>query len=659
MAESKVIKFIEDTVGEHDKAFLNAHKLARHWYESNKDFIELTSGIYDVLEDTSDNFKDTEEYRKDIVLGYTGEPKYQNPQTCKHQHTHEVILPEPTCQDKGLKTTICDDCNLTLGTEVMDIVDHDYVWTANNDATCTNDATETGVCKWDNHIVTRIIPNSALGHDYPDEWIIDVAATCGIPGSKHKECARCGKRITEEIEKLEHTWTSNENGTHTCTTDGGCHKTENCYPTTPGVPCEKCGYVTNPLKILTDSLPTNIYNNAAYPSTKLEANISDNVKWSISNGSLPDGLSLSEDGVLNGNPTVAGTYSFTVKAEYKDQTDSKLFSITINKSTCQVTFNKNWDGDTSGNKVIIVDYGNPIGTLPNCTRENYTFLGWFTTADGGIQINEIYKVTTDITLYAHWTKVICTITFDLDRGVCNETTRKVGKGELIGTLPEPTKEGYLFVGWYTASTGGLKIDEKFTINANATFYARYAKQGQDVSDITFGDATTEFNISVNGDRTNFNNDPYTLYGRIHDGSDRTATLVFQTGFSSGDMTNKITSTNKKVILYLKVTNNGESGEFDIGFDCDSYIVGDDDDRVLITRIEGGVRLGKRTQMSVTVPYTNTAWIGKYSERTAHRYVDFPVGSKTDAIDTGYCLTMNNIHINKGSYTILEVTFQIP
>jgi len=47
-------------------------------------------------------------------------------------------------------------------------------------------------------------------------------------------------------------------------------------------------------------------------SVQLEATGTEGT-WSIDNGSLPNGLSLSADGVISGTPTVSGTHSFTVK----------------------------------------------------------------------------------------------------------------------------------------------------------------------------------------------------------------------------------------------------------------------------------------------------------------------------------------------------------
>lgn len=52
--------------------------------------------------------------------------------------------------------------------------------------------------------------------------------------------------------------------------------------------------------------------------------------WTVSNGTLPDGLSLSADGVLSGMPTATGTSNFTVQVEDNNAvTDTEVFSLSI------------------------------------------------------------------------------------------------------------------------------------------------------------------------------------------------------------------------------------------------------------------------------------------------------------------------------------------
>ena len=53
------------------------------------------------------------------------------------------------------------------------------------------------------------------------------------------------------------------------------------------------------------------------------------ITWRITDGSLPDGLSLSEDGVLSGTPTTADTYNFTVTATNNAGSDNQKFTLTI------------------------------------------------------------------------------------------------------------------------------------------------------------------------------------------------------------------------------------------------------------------------------------------------------------------------------------------
>ena len=58
------------------------------------------------------------------------------------------------------------------------------------------------------------------------------------------------------------------------------------------------------------------------------------IVWSIAGGRLPDGLSLSADGIISGTPTAAGTSAFTVKASNGVAPDAtKELSITIKAAT--------------------------------------------------------------------------------------------------------------------------------------------------------------------------------------------------------------------------------------------------------------------------------------------------------------------------------------
>ena len=84
------------------------------------------------------------------------------------------------------------------------------------------------------------------------------------------------------------------------------------------------------LRITTTSLPDGM-TNSPY-SANLTASIT-GATWSVSSGSLPDGLALtSSTGAISGTPTKAGTYTFTVKAVSGSQSAEKSLSITVTQS---------------------------------------------------------------------------------------------------------------------------------------------------------------------------------------------------------------------------------------------------------------------------------------------------------------------------------------
>ncbi|MCL2685849.1 MAG: InlB B-repeat-containing protein [Candidatus Bathyarchaeota archaeon] len=56
----------------------------------------------------------------------------------------------------------------------------------------------------------------------------------------------------------------------------------------------------------------------------------DKITWSKISGDIPDGLTLSSNGVIAGTPTTSGLFIFTIKAENAKDESIKDFSITIN-----------------------------------------------------------------------------------------------------------------------------------------------------------------------------------------------------------------------------------------------------------------------------------------------------------------------------------------
>ena len=121
-----------------------------------------------------------------------------------------------------------------------------------------------------------------------------------------------------------------------------------------------------------------------------------------------------------------------------------------------------------------VTYGNAYLSFPTPTRTGYTFNGWYTTSGGGTQITNTSAITSNTTLYAHWTANKYTVKFD-GNGGSNPNAIKVTFDSTYGTLPTPTRDGYTFLGWFTTKTNGtqVKASTKVTITATQQLYAHW------------------------------------------------------------------------------------------------------------------------------------------------------------------------------------------
>ncbi len=75
------------------------------------------------------------------------------------------------------------------------------------------------------------------------------------------------------------------------------------------------------------------------------------------------------------------------------------------------------------------------------------------------------------------------ITFNANGGILNEeNSKKVTYTKSYGTLPEPTKEGYVFTGWYTEQVNGNRIDSSSILDKPEakTLYAHWSPKSYTV-----------------------------------------------------------------------------------------------------------------------------------------------------------------------------------
>lgn len=171
-----------------------------------------------------------------------------------------------------------------------------------------------------------------------------------------------------------------------------------------------------------------------------------------------------------------------------DKAYNKIASdTTVNAVWTPVTVKLNYDaaGGNLTNTSKNITYGGTYGDLESPERDGYTFTGWYTAANGGTQITKDTKVevTSDQTIYAHWTANSYAVTFNADGGTVTASTKNVIFGNAYGELPTPTRNGYTFAGWWTAVDSGEQISFNSAVKtaSDHVLYAHWVLNSVSVS----------------------------------------------------------------------------------------------------------------------------------------------------------------------------------
>ena len=130
-------------------------------------------------------------------------------------------------------------------------------------------------------------------------------------------------------------------------------------------------------------------------------------------------------------------------------------------------------GGECSSYTYVLRYGQTF-VLPLCTREGYAFLGWFDQC--GSEVAEITSLNIkNMTLTARWlqTGVEYRIEYILGGGAMEEPNPDTALSDVSAPLPEPVREGYLFLGWYDnpAGAGEPYLCTPFGRTDDLTLYA--------------------------------------------------------------------------------------------------------------------------------------------------------------------------------------------
>ena len=179
------------------------------------------------------------------------------------------------------------------------------------------------------------------------------------------------------------------------------------------------------------------------------------------------------------------------------------------KTTYTVAFDANGGIGTIAN--ISVEEGSEI-TLPKntFTKSSYIFAGWATSADGDVSYSDKAKITVtgNITLYAKWTAITYTITYEANGGTNADgnPASYTSETETI-TLLAPSREYFDFGGWYTDSEfsdSSRKTEIAKGSSGNITLYVKWTVAAENAVNAINSLPAGEHKIAVTGQMTKDN-----------------------------------------------------------------------------------------------------------------------------------------------------------
>jgi len=172
----------------------------------------------------------------------------------------------------------------------------------------------------------------------------------------------------------------------------------------------------------------------------------------------------------------------------------------ISVVTYIVTYNGN--GSTSGTVPSSQTKTNGM-TLPlvntqgSLLKTNYTFTGWNTLANGlgtSYAVGASYTADAAATLWAQWSVSTLTITYNSQGGSSISNGSTTPGGSIASSPGIPSRAGYIFDGWFVASSGGSAIIFPYT-HGQATNFSLYAQWSVNAPSAT-ATANTLGSISV-------------------------------------------------------------------------------------------------------------------------------------------------------------------
>lgn len=302
---------------------------------------------------------------------------------------------------------------------------------------------------------------------------------------------------------------------------------------------------------------------------------------------------------------LGGKVNNKILTEAKDNDGSITYEYDVNFQFTKFNFSWDVNGGHFTDKAIARE-----DVMEDCiahflekkpVRAHYTFKEWNLKSDGSGEVVDKAWITKhnadkDIKFFAIWTPEKYSINYELNGGELDESNENeytYGKG--ISKFNAPHKQGYVFDGWYTALTGGEKVERIATTDfGNKKLFARWV-----------GAKDTKYVVKHFFE--NVENDQFTLDDnatQVLTGETDTLTsakAISRTGFTPLDFSQEKIAADGKTELIVKYKRNLHTITFD------TQGKGETPEAIR------GIKFGKKVTFSIDIACENYDFGGWYLE----------------------------------------------
>ena len=212
------------------------------------------------------------------------------------------------------------------------------------------------------------------------------------------------------------------------------------------------------------------------------------------------------------------SYESKVESGNVGEDGSLVLKLYYSRKTITVTYNYQYNGGSTATKTTAtLKYGASVNLTPTATKDNYTFVGWNTNKDAKQKLSTLTAGTSNITLYAIYSKKI-TVTYNKNGGSANLTqTYTMYNNETTLSITYPTTPT-TYTGWTfecfgdtaTSTTGYAKGATRNVTIASATKTLTYYHNWSKNITLTFIDYKNTTKTTRTANTTVYNGNKATL-----------------------------------------------------------------------------------------------------------------------------------------------------